>query len=165
MIALPSQIICSRIIPHRAYCDEKSTESSTGKIKRKYKVAAHHITKTIVFFVLNSNYQACKYKTTFAVTEGEWVNRNPAYLKNTSYLDVTKLDVLAYEDVAGKISDNKNRFHEVAELPKPKLKDLKRCLAAVQQGSLAYSIPTVIKDAIRHQENELDIVLKSLNLL
>lgn len=113
------------------HLDKKSFEQSTGIIKSKYKLAGHPIKDLdqFIFFILSSNSDAYHKVVLVKICDNEWINRNPnlsTKLRGESCIDITRHEILSSRIVGLKLTDKKNGFKYVAELPEGKFEKLQK---------------------------------------
>lgn len=94
-----------------AYFDKKSIEESTGRKKKKYKLACNKVLNTYHFYVLTSNEEACSNWFKFRISREDWERITPNHLRGpASFTDLKKVDVIDEDDLLQKISDTQNKF-------------------------------------------------------
>jgi hypothetical protein len=128
---IPSDdVIFQSIETQGAYRDEKSLETSTKIVKRKYKLAGNIIDlpslKLFSFFVLTTERTACRSVLTVQIKKSDWENKDSRYLNEEySYADINKVEPLSKEAIAQKRRDTQNRFLFVGKLSDVKFKELR----------------------------------------
>jgi len=128
---MPSEFetLCQRVKPRNIHKDEKSLENTTGKIKRKFKLTGKPLTALgqFIFFILTRNPEVYHKSLTIRVEKDEWENKNPKYqnsLGETSYIDITRFEILTKNELISKIFDKYNGFKYIAKLPANKFIEL-----------------------------------------
>lgn len=132
---LSDNFLLQKIEPRFLYCDEISEEKSTGISKRKYKLAAikNDILLSIgiyQFFVLTTNFDACKKDFTVTCNPRDWEEISDQFKRQvgvkTSYLDCTKIESLNKNDILSKMKDGKNKFVIAGKLKFKKFQEFTR---------------------------------------
>lgn len=127
---VPDALVLSRIEKRKLYADEKSIETSTGKTKRKYKLAGKSILDNYFFHILTTQLDSCKKKLTIIIRKEHWENKvygphhNPYLRGDVSYCDLTKYELLEQHAILSKIKDRENGFSYVAQLCSSKCDEL-----------------------------------------
>jgi len=168
-MALPDDDPLNKINKSCAYCDEKSLEKYTGKIKRKYKLAGNpivgHYLDKYIFHVLTHVRDACKPSVTLSISKDDWENRvNGRYLQEeVSYCDLRKYDIFTGEELLEKIADKKNGFEYVAQLCATKCGELRQVNLRYQR---IHDIPEEIRGIVGASLDDdiLNTILQRLGL-
>ena len=123
-MTLSAQDLKRLLIKNHVYCDERSIESGTKVIKRKYKIFCNPIDAwdQYAFVITFGQKESTNENHTFIVKESDWeykVNqfegRKP-YLHGDSYCDVSKIDILTSDQIFYKIREKDNQFLCIAKL-------------------------------------------------
>lgn len=121
-LSFPSSVILSTVKEKHIYKDEFSSERGTGVIKRKYKLAAKwpealKSQNIRMFFVSTSSPDSVQKRVSIKIEKSDYLEcRLSNLLKNTSYYDLTKREILSGDEVKAKIDDPSNEFKDVATI-------------------------------------------------
>lgn len=148
----PFAVLLSRVIERGwVYSDRNSKEKLTGKYKTKFKLADYTPLgeiKVFPFYVLTSSKEACSAYTTEAVKYDEWETVLTKYFpkKETSYIDVKKIEVLSEDQVIKKRGSAKNGFKKMARLPESRFKKLSELKKrAARSTSISSDVKEILK--------------------
>jgi len=125
-LELPDDVLLSKFTKSCLYCDEKSEEKTTRKIKPKYKLAGSIILEHYFFHVLTRTLDACKRSYTLTINQEDWEAKitGPYLQEKTSYCDVSKPDLIYKLNLLTKIKDRANGFIYIARLCSAKYEEL-----------------------------------------
>lgn len=123
---LPANVLLLKINPKSLYLDKKSKELSTGKIKRKYKLAGNMILDEYFFNFLTRQSSACIRRFTLCIEPKDWENETTESRLGgqNSYCDVSKFELINKNDLLAKIRDKGNGFPFIARLCEEKVNEL-----------------------------------------
>ena len=140
---LPDTILLNKITKQHIYCDKKSKEQSTNKIKPKYKLAGNFLLDECFFHVLTTRKGACKELCTLPLCLFGWedvVFVFKSKLKDVCYCDLTKFEIMKCVILLKKMKDRKNGFPYVAKLSDQKYKEL------IKLKKYLYKLPQTTKE-------------------
>jgi hypothetical protein len=152
---LPDKAFLLRIKKRNVYLDKKSIEASTGRLRKKYKLAGNELLSHYFFNILTSHPDTCKLICTLKIEQKDWEEKieGPYLLGDASYCDVTKFEMMEISELVRKIKDKNNTFRYIAKLRPDRFRELQRL--QIKACNLSY-VPDVTKNII--SEGLTDIV-------
>lgn len=143
---LPGRLRIHSIDIQKIYFDKKSEEQGTGIIKEKYKIAGNKLPTLNIctFFMMTSNRESCKSQFTVTFTPQHCEILEAGHLRNESYVDITKTDVLSEDNVISKMDDLQNEFKYVARLCDSKFSELINLAFRVRTHQSSLSLERVV---------------------
>lgn len=131
-----------------AYCDYKSKEESTGKIKKKFKLAGKPIDPLGIypFFIINGSDSALIKSLTISIKKDDWEWRDKKELQyEFSYIDISDFISHTIDDILGKRNDPKNGFPYVGTLCQRKYNELRNRVKKFRNPYVKNRIPKQIQ--------------------
>ena len=163
---LPDHILIQSIQARNAHCDLKSIESTTQRIRKKYKLAGNMINIVPViypFFILTTMKESCQPCLTICIEQAAWEERDPEHLTSEcSYVDIKKAESLTREEVLSKMRDGENGFHCVAKLNQAKFNELRGKLCNLPSARLITERQTTIIQCALAEADPSEMLYKKL---
>ena len=123
----------------KAYRDRRAFEKSTGKTKKKFRLAGESVADLGIFpfFFIYGEIVALIKAITLTVKREDWEDRVPGELDhNESYIDVSRVETLTRDEIQAKKNDPRNGFAPVATLNSERFAELKRMVRRLRNPHL-----------------------------